>query len=138
MENYDRSTHARQEAEKVNCDILASTPETLLLDLDSEAAHKTFMHNYPILCKYGLFRSYEMLRSRNGNRHCVVTLAAPRDLPFRLLLHCLLGSDLVRERLSLERVLVDDPMPSLLFRPRANATQTLNEEATPDKGKEHL
>jgi len=118
MDKYDRSIFAREQAESLNCDILETTDTTLLLDIDTDAQYKVFMHVYPELCLVEPFASYEVLPSLHGNRHIIVQLSKPLDIYHRLLLHCLLGSDPMREKLSLARYLNGDDIPSLLFRPR--------------------
>jgi len=119
LDKYDRSAFAFDQAEQHNCDILVATPTTLLLDLDTDEQYRAFLRNLDVLRREtSLVVSYEELKSRSGNRHVVVSLAEPLDITTRLLLQAVLGSDPVRELLSYLRARDNDPMPSLLFRPR--------------------
>lgn len=116
---------ARAKAERYGCDILYSTPRTLLLDIDSEDALERYYTALHMLADNGVYivESDNIFISRSGKRHIVVTLK-DRDYSLieRIMLQALLGSDINRELLTYIGSLHGQENPCLLFRPR-NAPQ---------------
>lgn len=108
------------ERNKAKFTIYRSSPKTLLLDLDTPHAEEAFERTRPIYAEMvGGFDAVEEYRSRNGNVHVVITLAQPiHDTQRRYYLQAAMGSDEVKEALSLKRVWMGQHEPSILFRPR--------------------
>lgn len=103
-----------------NFDVVRSTPTTLLLDLDTPAARVQFERVFPKVLEHFEVVGSQSWLSKSGNTHMLITLAAPLELPARLALQAALGSDGVREVLSLKRMANGCEEPSLLFRPRVD------------------
>lgn len=101
------------------------TPEDneLLLDIDSEEAYQTFLVRFERLkeeiedamgydCGSLIYKVYDS--ATEGHRHIIVTLPFEVNMHERIALQAVLGSDPVREMLSIFRVWQGDPYPTLL------------------------
>lgn len=100
--------------------IYRSTNNHLLLDLDDEAAVHTYARNAPdVQDQWGPWAKIESWKSKSGKgTHVFVTLSKPLPAPVRYGLQLWLGSDPVREILSLKRLKDGETEPSILFRPK--------------------
>lgn len=106
-------------AQGLECEIFYPSDAQLTLDLDNEKDFQYFMKQYSRWKYYFGFASYEILKSRHGNKHVIIALKNPiTDIKERLLLQALLGSDRIREALSFLRIKRNDPHPSILLRPK--------------------
>jgi hypothetical protein len=116
-------------AEVAGCDIIRSTPVTLLLDLDSSPQYCQFQDMLPIL--RGLFpiSKVEMWDSRSKNTHVRITMSVSLPIEARYALQSMLGSDPIKEILSLKRTVMGIREPSLLFRPPEARVQILESTA---------
>lgn len=116
--DYSRSEEVHALAEKTNCDILPATPFTLQLDIDSAPDLAFFKKQFSRLRNFLPFESYSVLRSRSKKWHVIVKLHSEMPVRERIMLQSIMGSDRVREALSLIRVLEGDECPILLLRPK--------------------
>lgn len=85
-----------------DCILIQSTPTQLLLDLDTLASTKQFFNYFPKAAEiFENFKQVLQWRSRNGNDHVLIPLQ--EEMPFRdrLVLQATLGSDPMKEMLSL-------------------------------------
>lgn len=99
----------------------------LLLDLDDEdsiARYRSLMPKMLELFGGRVVEEYES-RSGKGHLHVVVALEHPCGVLFRIALQATLGSDPLREMLSLVRLRNGVPEPSRLFRPRRSGRTEL-------------
>lgn len=98
--------------------VYRSTPDILLLDLDSPTAEKIYLDHMPIVqVMYGAME-IERWKSKGGeNLHVVVKLNVELEIVTRLALQTMLGSDPLKELLSLKRVKEGQNEPCLLFKP---------------------
>lgn len=98
-------------------------PNEVLLDIDSEDAYTTFRERFERISEeliegQGCIQvpTFKVFPSRSGGAHChiIVTLPVEVEMRERLLLQVLLGSDPIRELLSLFRIWNGAPQPTLL------------------------
>lgn len=113
-------THENVQAEADGMVVRHANPKTLLMDLDDEAAIERFRRLMPKLDEMFGAKVTEEYESRSGagHLHVVVELDEPFDAAFRIALQAALGSDPVRELLSLRRLANGINEPSRLFRKR--------------------
>jgi hypothetical protein len=105
-------------AEAMDCEVFYPDEVTLTLDIDTDKDFRFFIDQFfRLRAVFGLIE-YQVLKSRHGNRHVLVTMKEPRSMSDRLLLQAVLGSDRIREALSLLRLQREDPHSSILLRPR--------------------
>lgn len=97
--------------------VYRSNSKLLLVDLDTEAARTQYERVLPILAKTHGAKEDDRWISRGGNAHRVVRLDLPVGIYQRLGLQAMLGSDGVKEALSLKRARLGVREPSVLFRP---------------------
>lgn len=90
----------------------------LLLDLDGDAALAQFSRVCPLVFEKFRIINVEVWRSQGGNKHVRLTLAEPLNIGARLLLQAALGSDGIKEVLSLVSVHNGTHEPILLFMPQ--------------------
>ncbi len=115
--------HAQKKAEKNGCVIELGNDHMLQLDLDNEAAYKTFLSQVRLAWEIGVIPigTRAVARpSKSGNIH--VMLVMPENVGWsatrRILVQALLGSDLKRELLNFRRFELGNPDATLLFRPK--------------------
>lgn len=95
-----------------------SAPKLLLCDLDSADAVGQFEEVLPIIeSMYGVTK-VDAWTSRGGHQHRVVYLKNAVGISTRLGLQAMLGSDGVKEALSLKRAMEGQKEPSILFKPK--------------------
>lgn len=101
--------------------VVRSNSVRLLCDLDSPEAVHQFDEVLPIVeSMYGV-DNVQAWVSRSGNQHRAVTIKNALGVHTRLALQAMLGSDGVKEALSLKRVREGQHEPSILFRPKGFA-----------------
>jgi len=127
---------AVKNAEEAGFTIVHGTPNTLLLDLDSEADWEFFNKTMlPILMDTSAvdIMKIDHWKSKSGvGYHVVITVGKPLKVMERLLLQACLGSDRKHELLSLVRgVWCGNASPTVLFKPGV-AAPSKHEEPTED------
>lgn len=125
-------------AKTKGCVVRTPAPNELFIDLDSEAAYKTFNQQCNAAPKYLLLNKL-LTPSPSGepyHYHVVLQLSRPvRDERERILLQALFGSDLMRELLSWRR-LEDGTDPgaiSLFFEKPVVVEETKPQECVQEK-----
>jgi len=96
--------------------VVPSTADTLQLDFDSEAAYEEFLESRlpKLLNLYDVKRVY-WTESASGNKHVYVVLPFESTPIERIALQAVLGSDPIRELLSIRREDEGADNPSLFF-----------------------
>lgn len=112
---------AKQEAidraEAEGFTVVRSDARTLLLDLDTHAALEQFYRVLPVVEEHYTIMDETRWRSKSGNTHVKLTLAAPLPIMERYALQAALGSDGVKEVLSILGLKFGCIEPALLFQP---------------------
>lgn len=110
---------AAANAEIAGYEVIRSTPRTLLLDLDTVPQMVQFLSVKDVVDNnFGIARQEEW-KSKSGNVHKLIWLAEPIEDPaMRYALQAALGSDPVKEALSIRRLLNGVKEPSMLFKPK--------------------
>jgi hypothetical protein len=115
---WNRSDIAAMVATKKECVIVRPKPNELFIDIDNERQLASFSSAIGVFSKTHSC-DYEMKKSSSDKQyhyHIVVTLKEETvDAKTRILYQSVLGSDPVREVLSLLRLEKDDPMPTIFF-----------------------
>lgn len=115
-------------AKEKGCTVEWSDDFTLMIDLDSEEAYRTYREMVSLLGDlfeqtgsevFYLEPGENVRPSKSGNRHVTLKLRYAADPLTRILLQALLGSDLKRELLSLSRLMAGCRNPIVLFRPQS-------------------
>ena len=113
-----RSEAAHAEAEKLGLVVIVPKSNQLFIDIDTESQMSHFDRCFPIFLKRHACRKVTR-PSPSGGRfhfHIVVTLLEEDvDARTRVLYQACLGSDPVREVLSLQRIELGDTTPTLFF-----------------------
>lgn len=112
--NYDEAS-AKATADGFT--VYRSEPSVLLLDLDTEASVKQYAKVRPVLEQTITVLEEERWASKSGNLHIRLVLEGNLEPLHRFALQAALGSDGVREALSIAYLLEGVEEPSLLFRP---------------------
>ena len=116
---------AIKEAESKGFEVIHGTPTTLLLDLDTPGQRLRFEEMYALFLEfYEPDGDPEQWKSKGGNTHVVLRLKNPLPVEHRIALETILGSDPKRSLFALERVRAGVEEPGLLFKPKADASQT--------------
>ena len=115
------SEFAIQEAKDNNLDVIFPKPNELLIDIDDDAAYDRYCHLLGIMKRHFRVEMESIVPSRSGypKRHITLTLAKPVTDTQRIALQAILGSDPVRELLSLRRVENKDSHPTLFLEKKA-------------------
>ena len=108
---------AIREAKDNNLDVVFPKPNELQIDIDSEEAYARYGGVLERLQRHFRFITESITPSRSGypKRHIVLTLREPVTDVQRIALQAILGSDPVRELLSLKRIENGDPHPTLFL-----------------------
>lgn len=112
---------AVKKAAELGLDIIYGDSNTLLLDLDNQAAIDRFRDTFQFVSSRFPVDRVQSWRSKSNKPdriHVVVTLEDELPLMERLLLQQVLGSDPKREVFCLLRVHSGNDVPNLLFRPK--------------------
>jgi hypothetical protein len=114
-EGFEREMARAKEA---GFEVIQSSRVHLLLDLDTQEAREQFDRVYGSLVTNFFVTGREEWKSKSGNTHMRITLAEPiDDAATRYAIQAALGSDGVKELLSIVRLLNGVTEPSRLFRP---------------------
>jgi hypothetical protein len=100
-----------------HCEVVVAKANQLQFDLDSDEAYEKFQNYYIRLQKRFKELSVEEWKSKNGNRHVVVTLPEYSSVPERIAMQAQGGSDNGREFAALCCHWDGSPHPILLFKP---------------------
>jgi hypothetical protein len=116
----EKFAQENQEAELKGYVVRLADDSTCLLDLDSEEAVECFEALLPKAVELWSVQVADRYHSKSGppNTHVVLKLSEPRSAAWRIALQAALGSDPVRELLSLRRLDNGIVEPSRLYRPR--------------------
>jgi len=101
-------------------EVIQSTRNTLLLDIDSEDDFNRYKFALPLVMEFLNIKEIQMWESKGlaGHRHILITLNEDLHVLTRIALQAALGSDPRREIFAIERVKAGISEPSLLFRPK--------------------
>ena len=108
-------------AEELNCDMIIADDYTLLLDIDNgDMGLQDFKALYYTAVSNGILpgNGYETWPSRSKGWHVRITLTTPLCVEERIGLQSMLGSDRIRDLLSLARIRNNIENPIVLFRPK--------------------
>jgi hypothetical protein len=134
IEAYDDTEPVEEIASAKGCRVVYPTPRELQLDLDDASQLKYFWAQWNRLYRAGAdhammidWDSVPLVldSSTKGHFHVIVKLSQPLDVPERILLQALLGSDRTREMLNFRRWLQGMDNPIRLFRPHDEAAEVL-------------
>lgn len=100
-------------------EVVRADDKTLLLDLDSDAAFEQYLRVPPTIEQYFGVAETEVWYSKSGNRHVRVTLTNSYEPYMRYALQAALGSDGVKEALTIVRERNGCEAASILFKPAA-------------------
>lgn len=112
------SATADERAKREGRIIVLPKPNELFVDIDNDLAFLTFWKNYNKLQNfYAIVGEPKITNSPSGegHHHIVVTLEKPVEPTERIILQAFLGSDLTREFLGLQRIILNDPRPTLFL-----------------------
>jgi hypothetical protein len=114
-----RSTsQSRRYATQNNLRVQESTPSTLLLDLDTEDDLYRAMAFAGYLKECSIASAYTTTLSKSRRWHMTITLTRELDVPTRIALQAVCGSDRRKEFCSLMNFIVNgESNPIILFRP---------------------
>jgi hypothetical protein len=137
---WNRSEIATGEATKKECIIVRPKANELFIDIDNESQLGSFSKAIQVFAKTHVC-TYQTRPSSSGkpNRyHIVVTLDQETvDARTRILYQAVLGSDPVREILSLLRLEKDDPMPTIFFEKASGRSCTCGQSVSMVIGDHH-
>jgi hypothetical protein len=114
---------AMEQAEAEGLEVIHGDSQTLLIDLDDAESIRYYNEQLPSIKKELEARGNKLTKkqsytSKSGvGRHVILKLKHPLPLEQRLIIQACLGSDRVKEFLSLMRFVDGDPEPCLLFKP---------------------
>jgi len=111
------SARALKEAETDNLDVVFPAANELQIDIDSDHAYAIYQEMYPLIDKYYFVSQVKETPSRSGGekRHITVILGRDVSVYERIALQIALGSDRVREYLSVVQAMQNDPHPTLFL-----------------------
>lgn len=112
------SERAFQQAEDENLVVVTPAKNQLFVDIDGPLQYATYERNRPVLEEFYEVTGSSENPSKSGDEfrcHITISLAEDIDDRERLLLQAFLGSDLKREFLGLQRVKIQDPVPTLFL-----------------------
>ncbi|PWT76403.1 MAG: hypothetical protein C5B59_06670 [Bacteroidetes bacterium] len=117
VRNSPNSQRALIEAEQEGLLVVFPEPNQLQLDFDTEHQYNVYRELYPIIDKYYSIMEEQVTPSRSGlpHRHVTVTLGITLNNYQRIAIQACLGSDRVRELLSVIQEDNKDPHPTLFL-----------------------
>lgn len=105
-------------AKEKGCEVVHPKDNELFLDIDKPEQLATFNRNFDLLHRYELVEQHIVRPSSSGHPdrfHITVTLKESVTSFERIALQAALGSDPMREMLSLMRIYTNNPHPTLFF-----------------------
>jgi hypothetical protein len=114
----------RAKAEEKGFEVVMGHDQLLLLDLDGEAAQARFHEQLELVNRMFGVDGYQKWASKSGgdHQHVLVYLKTPATLQERVAIQAAMGSDPIREILTLIRARNGIVEPSRLFRPKKPIT----------------
>ncbi len=111
------SNDAFADAEKFGYTVVFPNENTLQLDIDSSEAFELYKGRFEKLKQWYRVKKVKIITSKSGGncKHVYIELAESLSDLERIFLQLLLGSDYMRELLSLQRIRMGDPHPTLFF-----------------------
>lgn len=109
---------AELKAAEENYEVLRPAANELLIDIDNKEAQEQFDRVYPIVDRYYGIVNIQSWKSKSGNKHIKVILRESVPISWKLVLQAALGSDPIKEVISLKRFEMNCPVPSTLFKPK--------------------
>jgi hypothetical protein len=119
-----REEYLRKLASDNHCDLLIATDQQLFLDIDSQAAYDQYRQMLPNLKRIYPVIGIDEYVSRNKSldgflkRHIIIELLDPLTISERIALQAILGSDPMKEFLSIARDCKEIDIPVCLLKPR--------------------
>lgn len=110
-----------------NCEVVLPEADELFLDIDTPAQRAQLDAMLPVLSRNGVaISSFDEVTSLNGRTHVIVRLDRDVTPTERVAYQACLGSDPVRELLSLLRIVLNTSRPpTVFFKPRACTPRAL-------------
>mgnify|MGYP000856016816 CR=1 FL=1 len=104
------------EAGKSNLMAVLPKRNELQIDLDSEQAYQQFLRAFSVMSRYRKMEIVSLQFSKSGapNRHVYIKTGRVSDSS-RVALQSMLGSDVVRENLSMQRIKCNHKNPTVFF-----------------------
>lgn len=120
--NYNMNNYAEavKKAQRLGKIIVKPETNELLLDIDNAEQYKTFKYRLKELSKLHTIEEIKEIPSTEKPDHYHIYVTLDRDIEDeeRVFLQLFLGSDSIREYLSLCLIHIGDPHPILLFEDR--------------------
>lgn len=95
--------------------IIPASDKQLFIDLDTAEQHQQFLSMWPLISAQQPKWSYRLTFSKSGRVHIIVQMDYYRNLPHRISLQSVLGSDPKREMLHIASYEKGDPNPVVLI-----------------------
>lgn len=108
---------ALEQAREQGMTVVKGSDTRILLDLDDGEDEEFYATMLPVICEHIKLEEEKRWRSKNGGLHVQLLSPRPLNVRSRLLIQACLGSDRVKEFLSLVRVWKKESDPVMLFRP---------------------
>ena len=118
MSDLQDSTTAIAQAKKAGLDVVFPKPNELQIDIDDDDSLKAFARTCSVVDQYWGIKSETKAPSKSGKPgrfHITIALGREVNGTERIALQSALGSDRMREVLSLIRLLEKDPYPTLFI-----------------------
>ena len=114
--HYILDRDAKKEAETHNLVCCIPGKTDLQIDLDTEDQYKQFCKAFSVMSRYRSLEIVSLQWSRSGapHRHIYLNTTRVSDTK-RVALQAMLGSDVVRENLSMQRIACGYKNPTVLF-----------------------
>ncbi len=118
-DGFLRTNEQMEEWAKIlNCYVLKPTNKQLFIDIDTDEQFEQFKKTLHVLRNhYVCHREFEIAPSKSGlpHRHVIVNLYQAQPLMVRIALQAALGSDPMREVLSIKRALDEEENVVIFF-----------------------
>lgn len=110
----------REWANQCNCDVIEAQSNQLFLDLDTEESYIIFQEHCRFLKKHFYPFTLHIGPSKSGlpHRHVTVTFKQDLDIMTRIALQACLGSDPMRELISVRRAIDKEDNIVIFFEPK--------------------
>lgn len=119
---FDRK-FALQIAKNEGAIVVRGNALRILLDLDEPEDEIFYDDMFPVICEHINLKEVKRWRSKNGGLHVEISSPRPLTIRTRLLIQACLGSDRVKEFLSLVRVWKKETDPVMLFKPKTKVAK---------------
>ena len=122
QEGFDRSSKVAYDMAEANgLLVVVPLPNQIQIDIDSDADYAVYTSNYPTVARIRTITAQSCQPSRNKieGKHITLTFEETLTPIERIAFQAILGSDRIREALSLERIYNNDPTPTLFLEKKA-------------------